>query len=190
MMSVHSKDQRRAWNGYQRMPNNDIRSSYVGLICGTRVKGLLKAMSHDECRISLRMRNECHFFWIRWNAIHVRIIFLNGRSSSGDVRCLYALFFPLSKSFVSDTLKTTRSSYVGFCGTRLTGPLKALSHECRIVPHRPTHEKRMTFNAWKANDVDKVTRTNNAKLPTDERPVKGSKGHETHFWQTSTDAAL
>ena len=25
--------------------------------------------------------------------------------------------------------------------------LKAWSHECRIVPHRPTHEKQMTFNA-------------------------------------------
>ncbi len=25
--------------------------------------------------------------------------------------------------------------------------VKALSHECRILPHRPTHEKRMSFNA-------------------------------------------
>ena len=26
------------------------------------------------------------------------------------------------------------------------------------------------------------------KLPNDERPVKGSNGHETHFRQISTDA--
>ena len=51
----------------------------------------------------------------------------------------------------------------------------------------------MTLNAWKAYDVDKgknVTRSNNANyiMMTDERPVKGSNGHETHFRQMSTDA--
>ncbi len=33
--------------------------------------------------------------------------------------------------------------------------IKAWSHECRIVPHRPTHEKRMPFNDLKTNDLDK-----------------------------------
>ncbi len=33
--------------------------------------------------------------------------------------------------------------------------LKAWSHACRLVPHRPTHEKRMPFNDLKTNDVDK-----------------------------------
>ena len=33
----------------------------------------IKALSH-ECCISLCMRNECHFFGIRWNAIHVRFV--------------------------------------------------------------------------------------------------------------------
>ncbi len=36
-------------------------------------------------------------------------------------------FSPLSTSFVSDTLKVIRSSYVGLCGTRVTGSLGLLA---------------------------------------------------------------
>ncbi len=48
----------KAWNGYQRMPKNGIRSSYVGLM-------RLKPLSH-ECRIGQRMRNECYFYRLFW----------------------------------------------------------------------------------------------------------------------------
>ncbi len=59
MISVQSKDQtsmKRIFNRYQRMPKNDIRSSYVGL-CGTRLTRPLKALSH-EGRIGQHMRND------------------------------------------------------------------------------------------------------------------------------------
>ena len=56
---------------------------------------------------------------------------------------------------ISTDANGIRFSCVGLCGIRVTGPLKAWSHECRIVPHRPTHQKQIKFNAWKTNDVDK-----------------------------------
>ncbi len=45
-----------------------------------------------------------------------------------------------------------RFSYVDLRGTRVTGPFKGLVTR---VPHKPTHEKRWTFNACKNIDVDK-----------------------------------
>ncbi len=68
--------------------------------------------------------------------------------------------------------------------------LKALLHEWRIVPNSPTHEKRMTFNAWKTNDVDKGENNTHKQrtLPNDECPVKASNGHETQFRRISTNA--
>ncbi len=50
------------------------------------------------------------------------------------------------------------------------------------VPHRPTHEKRITLTKKKSNTHKQ------RKLPNDERPIKGSNEHETHFLQISTDA--
>ncbi len=79
-----------------------------------------------------------------------------------------------------------RSSYVGLCGTRVTGPLRPCNTSaalCRIG-HRMrnelllTHEKRMMLTKEKSNTHRQ------RKLPYDERPVKGSR----HFRQISTDA--
>ncbi len=47
---------------------------------------------------------------------------------------------------------------------------------------RLTHEKRMTLTKEKKNTHKQPT------LPNDERPFKGSNGHETHFQQILTDA--
>ncbi len=65
--------------------------------------------------------------------------------------------------------------------------LKVLSHECRIGQRIKnewglTHEKRMTLTKEKSNTHKQ------RKLPNDERPVKASNRHETHFRQISTDA--
>ncbi len=51
----------------------------------------LKALSH-ECRISSRMRNKFHL-WHPLKCDSCTFYPLNGRSSSGDVRCLYVLVF-------------------------------------------------------------------------------------------------
>ena len=65
-------------------------------------------------------------------------------------------------------------------------------HNGRVtwVPHTPKHEKQMSFSAWKTNDVDKGENNTHKqrKLPNAERSVKGSNGHNTHFWRISTDA--
>ncbi len=61
----------------------------------------LKALSH-ECRVSLRMRTECHNPLI---SVSSPVDPLNGRSSLGNVRCLWMsvffFFLSLSTSFVS-----------------------------------------------------------------------------------------
>ena len=58
------------------------------------------------------------------------------------------------------------------------------AHECRIVPYRhATHEKRITLT-WEKNNTHKQR-----KLLYDERPVKGSNGHEMNSRQISTTDA-
>ena len=79
-----------------------IQVNYV-LIAECLIKSKLwnlKAMSH-ECRINLRMRNECHFL----ASVEMRFMFILsfGRSSSSDVVVCTCYFSPLSTSFVSDT---------------------------------------------------------------------------------------
>ena len=61
--------------------------------------------------------------------------------------------------------------------------IKAWSNECRMVPHRPTHKKRMLFNDLETNDVDKGENNTHKQrtLPNDERLVKGSNVHETNI---------
>ena len=76
------------------------------------------------------------FFGIRLNAIHVRVIlWMDVHHSVMCVVCT-CYFSLLSTSFVSDTLKVIRSSYL--CGSRVTGPFTRVSH-------RPTHAKRLPF---------------------------------------------
>ena len=84
------------------------------------------ALSH-ECRISLRMRNECIFF----NPLKCDscpFYPLNGRSSSSYVRC-YTCYF-----FLSDTLKITRSSY-----THAALVWQGFEGPVRRVPHSQMH---------------------------------------------------
>ena len=67
--------------------------------------------------------------------------------------------------------------------------LKALSHECRIG-------QRMRNELWLAHEEQKLMTLTNEKnnkrkqhkLPNDERPLKGSNGHETHFRRIAMDA--
>ena len=76
---------------------NVIRFSCVGL-CGTMRHSCdraFKAWSH-ECRISLRMTNECHFLAsvdIRRKCVSCPFDPLTRRSSLGNLRCLCVLFF-------------------------------------------------------------------------------------------------
>ncbi len=53
--------------------------------------------------------------------------------------------FKFKKTFVIDSIIIYYSFELSTVFENLN--LKAWSHECCIVPHRSTHEKRMTFNA-------------------------------------------
>ncbi len=92
---------------------------------------IFKSLSH-ECRISLRMRKECHFFAsldVCWNAIHV--CFMDVHHPVMCVVCT-CYFSPLSTSFVSNTLKVIHSSYVSLCSTHVTGPLLCENSFCPV----------------------------------------------------------
>ena len=81
---------------------------------------------------------------------------LNGHLSLGNVRCLCELFFSFANvirfpcvnvtDFVSHAL-----AYAPVCGTRVIGPLRPFHTSATWS----THEKRMPFNDYKTNDVDK-----------------------------------
>ena len=83
-------------------------------LCGTRVTSPLKALSH-ECRIILRMRNECHLFGILCHPLKCDscpFYPLNGRSPP-VMGVVYTCYFSLlSKSFVFGTLKVIREFIV------------------------------------------------------------------------------
>ncbi len=70
---------------------------------------------------------------------------LNGRPSLVNVRCLCVLFFSFDNVISFSCVK--RFSFVMRWPMRHScdRAFKACSHEGRIVRHRPTHEKRMTF---------------------------------------------
>ena len=77
-----------------------------------------------------------------------------------------------------------RSLYVGLIPHRLTEPLNfgheglsALSQECHIA----TYEKRLTHKKRMMLTKEKNYSHKQRKLTNDERPVKGSNWHETHF---------
>ncbi len=59
--------------------------------------------------------------------------------------------------------------------------VKDWSQECHIIPHRPTHEKRMPFNDLKRMTLTKEkNKTHNQRtLPNDERLFRGLNVHET-----------
>ncbi len=81
-MYVHPKDKTDII-AFQRMPKNGIRSSYVCL-CDTRVTGPLYII-HQEINIS----ETDDPVLLQYS--------LNGRSPSGDGRCVYVLFFSFVK---------------------------------------------------------------------------------------------
>ena len=76
---------------------------------------------------------------MRHPLISVEMQFMSVLSFEWTVMCVACTFdfSPLSTSFISDTLNVILSSYVGSCGTRVTG--------CHTSATWSTHGKRMTI---------------------------------------------
>ena len=96
------------------------------------------------------------FFGIRWNAIHVR--FILWMDVHHPVMCVVCTcyFSPLSTSFVSDTLKVIRSSYVAYAALVRQGLYcwaNAIKGPVTQVPRKPTYEERMSFFGIRWNAI-------------------------------------